>query len=215
MSRMDKLVSSVLLSLSACFAIKTFQEFQARRPLSEPKQTLARPLHITEATAIGPRANFLGNAASPYTLIEFGDYQCPPCHAAAAKIPELLERYSGRLKFTFRNFPLTGIHSSAMKAALIAECARYDGTFWKVHDALYNIDPSAFDDHSMDLAVANCYKGRNPQFLRYSVRAHEQVQQDVRTAELMGVDKTPSFVLCTPGGKVLLLSDLSQLQRDL
>lgn len=41
------------------------------------------------------------------------------------------------MRFVFRNFPLTEIHSSALPAAQFAEAAASIGQFWPAHDLLY------------------------------------------------------------------------------
>ena len=42
-----------------------------------------------------------------------------------------------RLRFVFRNFPLTEIHPEAFDAAIVAEFAGTHGQFWLAHDVLF------------------------------------------------------------------------------
>jgi protein-disulfide isomerase len=44
---------------------------------------------------------------------------------------------TGKVRYTFKNFPLTSIHSHAEKAAEAAECAGEQGKYWEMHDALF------------------------------------------------------------------------------
>jgi hypothetical protein len=51
-----------------------------------------------------------GPAEAAVTLVEYGDYECPYCGAAYLIIKELHARMGDRLRFVFRNFPITTSH---------------------------------------------------------------------------------------------------------
>jgi protein-disulfide isomerase len=83
------------------------------------------------------RDHFQGPANAPLTLVEFGDYQCPYCGAAYPVVKRLQERFGKKLRFIFRNFPLTQAHPYALVAAEAAEAAALQGKFWEMHDLLF------------------------------------------------------------------------------
>lgn len=70
------------------------------------------------------------------TIVEFGDYQCPPCKTAQETIKQISKDYSGKITFVFRNFPLS-LHANSNITALAAEAAGAQGKFWEMHDKLY------------------------------------------------------------------------------
>jgi protein-disulfide isomerase len=78
----------------------------------------------------------LGNPAAPVTIVEYGDYECPYCAAAAPILRHLVEESAGRIRLVFRNFPLADLHPYALTAALAAEAAGAQGAFWPMHDLL-------------------------------------------------------------------------------
>ena len=78
-----------------------------------------------------------GPSDAPLTLLEYGDYECPFCGLAYPIIKAVQRRFVNRLRFVFRNFPLTQIHPNAASAAETAEFAGTHGRFWKIHDGLY------------------------------------------------------------------------------
>jgi len=78
----------------------------------------------------------LGRADAPVTLVEYGDYECPPCASVAPIVGKLLEKYPETLKYEYRHFPLTGLHPGAMRAAMTAEAAGEQGKFWEMHHLL-------------------------------------------------------------------------------
>src|SRR3989344_5685329 len=75
----------------------------------------------------------LGNQSAKVTMVEFSDYQCPFCgrHFSQAE-PQLKKDYidSGKVKFYYRDFPLSQIHPGAQKAAEAARCAGDQNKYW-------------------------------------------------------------------------------------
>jgi protein-disulfide isomerase len=78
-----------------------------------------------------------GPADAPLILVEYGDYQCPYCGAAYPVVKRLQKRLGKKLRFVFRNFPLTQAHPFARIAAEAAEAAALQGKFWEMHDLLF------------------------------------------------------------------------------
>ena len=83
------------------------------------------------------RDHIQGPADAPVTLVEYGDYECPYCGAAYPIVKEVQARMGERLRFVFRNFPITTSHPHAEQAAEAAEAAAAQGSFWRMHDVLY------------------------------------------------------------------------------
>jgi protein-disulfide isomerase len=78
-----------------------------------------------------------GNVDAPVTVVEYGDYECPYCAAAAPVLQQLVDESDGRVRLVFRNFPLADRHPYALTAALAAEAAGDQGAFWPMHDLLF------------------------------------------------------------------------------
>ena len=78
-----------------------------------------------------------GSADATVTIVEYGDYECPCCAAAAPVLHRLVEESGGRVRLVFRNFPLADRHPYALTAALAAEAAGAQGAFWPMHDLLF------------------------------------------------------------------------------
>jgi len=86
---------------------------------------------------VSKRDHIQGPADAPLTLVEYGDYQCPYCGAAYPVVKRLQKTLGHKLRFVFRNFPLTQAHPYAMVAAQAAEAAALQGKFWEMHDQIY------------------------------------------------------------------------------
>jgi protein-disulfide isomerase len=78
-----------------------------------------------------------GPADAAYTLVEYGDYQCPECGRLFIVIRDLQAELGAMLRIAFRHYPLSGIHRQAQMAAEAAEAAGAQGRFWEMHDLLF------------------------------------------------------------------------------
>ena len=108
-----------------------------------PRQPAIRPAvveaPVTAAAAIHPlRYPHRGipmpsvPTDAPITIVEFSDYQCPFCRRWHEEVYEpLLAAYPGKIRFVYRNLPLTSIHPDAMSAAEAAMCAGEQDAYWQ------------------------------------------------------------------------------------
>ncbi len=87
-----------------------------------------------------------GPVNAPIELIEYADYQCPYCRKAYYIVKDIQKKFGNKVKFVFRNFPLTELHPHALHAAIAAEIAASDGKFWEMHDLLFE-NQNALDDY--------------------------------------------------------------------
>ncbi len=72
-----------------------------------------------------------------FSLVEYGDYECPYCRAASPVIEKVRQELGDRLVFAFRHFPLAELHPFALSAAVAAEGAALLGQFWPMHTLLF------------------------------------------------------------------------------
>ncbi len=87
--------------------------------------------------SVGPEDHTQGDDNADYTLVEYGDYECPHCGRAYPIVKQLQRHFGKNLRFGFRNFPLAQLHRQAESAAEAAEFAGSKGKFWEMHDLLY------------------------------------------------------------------------------
>ncbi len=101
----------------------------------------ATPMSVTDLPVDATDWRALGSPEAPVTLIEYSDFQCPYCGRYAREtFPQIAEAYvqTGKVRYVFRNFPLSSIHPQAEKAAEAAECAGEQGQYWGMHEALFS-----------------------------------------------------------------------------
>jgi protein-disulfide isomerase len=139
------------------------------------------------------RDHIQGRLEAPLTLLEYGDYECPFCGAAYPMVKDVQARMGDRLRFVFRNFPITTSHPHAEQAAEAAEAAGSQGKFWEMHDILYENQKRLGDDdlrgyaEQLDLDVAVFDRE-----LAEHVHA-ERVREDFMSGVRSGVNGTPTF----------------------
>src|SRR5436309_8822275 len=106
-----------------------------RAPQSAPAQTPLTAATPTQRIAPPDQqpAHYKGRIDAPVQLEEFGDYQCPPCGNFHPIMQRVLAQYGDRVRFSFRNYPITLKHQFAGEAAHAAEAAGLQGKFWEMH----------------------------------------------------------------------------------
>ena len=65
---------------------------------------------------VGEADPILGDANAPVTIVQFAEYQCYYCNKASPTIDALVEKYPGKVRVVFKDYPLPN-HERAMPAA--------------------------------------------------------------------------------------------------
>jgi protein-disulfide isomerase len=153
----------------------------------------APPARLT--LPVGARDHLRGSASAPLTLLEYGDFECPQCERAFGILGEVQRRFGDRLRFVFRNFPLTSSHPHAQHAAEAAEWAAAHGAFWQMHDALY-ADPRALaDGQILDRARTLGLPARSLEAAWANHTYIPRVKEDFQSGLASGVTGTPAFFI--------------------
>jgi protein-disulfide isomerase len=144
---------------------------------------------------VGDRDHVLGPATAAVTLVEYGDYECPYCRAAVSIVQELQGLLGDQLRFTFRQFPLTGSHPHAEQAAEVAEAAGAQGRFFEMHAALFENQEALEED---DLVRYAADLGLDSARIRRELNAHAyagRVREDLESGMNSEARGTPTFFL--------------------
>jgi protein-disulfide isomerase len=151
------------------------------------------------STALKPpvseRDHSEGAANAPVTLVEYGDFECPHCGRAFPIVEELRKQLGDRLRFVFRNFPLSEVHPHAEMAAESAEAAGAQGHFWEMHHALFTHQSQLDATHLMQYAS---HLRMNAAQIGEALTAHtfkDRVHEDFMSGVRSGVNGTPTFFI--------------------
>lgn len=141
-----------------------------------------------------------GDEDAPITIVEFSEYECPFCgRYVNGAYKEIVEKYikTGKVKYSFRNFPL-GFHKNAMPSAIAALCARDqkgDDMYFSYHDKLFTnqkaLDVETLKKHAKDLGL------NESEFNTCldSGKFDAQIAKDMAEAQEYGVRGTPAFFI--------------------
>lgn len=136
-----------------------------------------------------------GPSSAKVTVIEFGDFECPYCGMEEPVVTQLLQDFAGRIRFVFKEFPLSSIHPFAELAAEAALAANAQGKFWPYHDTLYANQLALAEGNLEDYAAT---LGLDTATFDRALTQHtyaSAVAADVAEGMSVGVDGTPTFFI--------------------
>jgi protein-disulfide isomerase len=137
------LAGLVLVATPAC--AQTAEIEALRRELAAVKEDLAnlrdslgRPRPIVDLTGAPTK----GNPDALVALIEFSDYECPFCIRHFRETMPLIEKNyiaTGKILYSFRDYPIDQLHPQAIKAHEAAQCGAEQDKYWPMHTTLFGV----------------------------------------------------------------------------
>jgi len=146
--------------------------------------------HLTPP--VGHTDHVQGPKDAPVTLVEYGDFECPYCGAMYAVIKAVQQAMGDRLRFVFRQFPLTSMHPHALHAAELSEAAGTVGRFWEAHDVLYE-NQSALSDRELTIYASRVGVQASGLTTAFEGAYDERIQADLESGLRSGVNGTPTL----------------------
>lgn len=151
----------------------------------------------------------LGDPNAPVTIMEFFDYLCGYCEMFHDQIfPDIKKSLidTGKVRFIFRDFPISGEQAS-VRAAAFADCAGKQGRYLEAHDALFQsyeavaagkIEEVAKEIGGLTVAkLTQCME--SPEY-KSPLTAEEltpskELAADIEEGNRLGIDGTPAFLV--------------------
>lgn len=168
-------------------------------PADVEKEIPQEPENEPEIKTLGVGDNpALGTTTAPITIIEFSDFQCPFCRRFFNDTFEKLkEEYidTGKVKFYFRDFPLTNLHPDTQKAHEAARCAADQEAFWEMHDELFRNQDELKVENLKEYAQELELDGKQFSACLDDGKYQETVNAEYKAARNFGVSATPSFFI--------------------
>jgi len=136
-----------------------------------------------------------GPAKAPVTIVEFSDYQCPYCSRAEQTVKDVLKKYGDKLHFVYRDYPLP-FHPNSNIAAQASECAKDQGKFWEMHNAMFANQGKLAQADLVETAggISGIDKDKFKACLE-SGKFKDEVQKDYDDGQKYGVTGTPTFFI--------------------
>ncbi len=149
-----------------------------------------------------------GNPAAKVTVINFDDLECPFCARMHQSLfPSTMDRYKDKVRFIYKDDPLTELHPWAMHAAVDANCiaSQSDSAYWTYVDYLHshgqeitgsdrNVTKSFEALDRIARQEATLAKLDAPKLDACIAKQDEtQVRASAKEADSLGVDGTPAL----------------------
>lgn len=158
-------------------------EPQAAAPTAAPAKV---DFNITDAD------HLRGSKDAPVVLVEFSDFQCPYCSRHHDTMKQIKDAYGDQVAWVWKQFPLTGLHPFAQKAAEASECASEQGKFWEYADKLMenqaNLSTDLFGKLASELKLDTAKFNTCLSSDKYLAK----VQADETEGTTKGVEGTPA-----------------------
>ena len=172
---------------------------------------------LAELDGIAQRGNVLGDAKAPWTLVEYGDLQCPACkYFADTTLPPVIERFvkTGKLRLELRPFGYVG-PDSLPAAAYAWAAARQDRlhSFTRLWYANQGQENSGYVTDAFARKIARGVPGLDAERVVSDAKAvpvRAKVQQTGDDFRRRGLEGTPSFLIGRTGSGTLRDLDLGQ-----
>jgi protein-disulfide isomerase len=163
------------------------------RSLSEQRRELIK---VADTPAIGPM-----NAR--VTVVEFSDMECPSCKKRATDWDALQAKLAPELKIRryLKNFPLTGSHPWAFRAASAARCffERSPELYFRYKSNIYarqeELNVAAVDTFSLAFAVDNGVPEAYFRRCYLQPQTDEKILADLAEGAAVRVRSTPSYYI--------------------
>ena len=179
-------------------ALKQVKLIKARQAYADslrPKVEVSMLLRPPSIDISYDRARVKGDPKAPVTIVEFSDYQCPFCKKTESVLSELLEKYRGRVKLAYLDFPLKEIHPRAESAAEASRCAGEQGKFWEFHDSLFADGAKLEASDLIERARTLSLKEEPFRACLASGKYQSSVNADREAGIKAGVSGTPGFFI--------------------
>lgn len=136
-----------------------------------------------------------GNAGARYTMVEFGDFQCPQCGKMEPEIFGFIEKNQNQVNLYFVHRPFALIHKWAIGASETAQIAAKYGKFWPMYQILYknqdNLEPGFMSTYANQVGISTA--NFNKDWAPHTYLA--QINASSRFCDKLGVISTPTICL--------------------
>lgn len=153
------------------------------------------PGQITGILQVHPDDPSIGNENAKVTIIEAGCFECPFTRQAVPVMKQIISYYGDKVRFVYKDFPMSSAHPGAQEAAEASHCAHEQGKYWEYFDLLFeNQGRTSFEDLVKFAEELGLDTNQFSECLA-SHKYKSKVDADFREAFRIGVYGTPTFFI--------------------
>jgi len=162
--------------------------------------------------AISSQNPILGSKSAPFTIYEFGDFQCPSCdYWFKTQEPIVVQNLvdTGKANLVWRDFII--YNSDSRVAANAAYAAGEQGKFWEFHDLLYASQGRVNSGWvTQQLMVSYAQQlGLNVTRFTQSMNSgqfNSLIDSNIQSGQEVGIQGTPTFFVVGPTGHYIMIA---------
>jgi protein-disulfide isomerase len=158
----------------------------------------------------------IGNPDADVHIVEYLDFQCPPCAKGYFILKEYLKKYPSRLYLELKYFPWTKKPHS-FESALFAECSTRQGKFWEFSHLLLKkqkLLKNLSEDDALLKFREMAHEVGLDEFDLADCTTDELVKQTIlferNEGKLLGIRQTPTYFI-----NEKMVVGVKSLQREL
>jgi len=202
----------VLVSIVALLALFFVAGYIYKNKQSEQYENISK----SEALVFQrPYSIVVGNKDAKVQLVEFFDPACGTCAQFHPYVKEIMKENEGKIKLVLRYAPF---HQNSNYAVKMLEGAREQGLFMDTLEFMFATQSYWIKHHVVQpkqlWALLANVKGldmeKMAEFMNNNKTADERIAQDLKDAETLKADKTPSYFV---NGKALQEFGLENLKK--
>lgn len=141
---------------------------------------------------------FLGNADAPVTIVAYSDFTCPYCRQAEHTLTRLMEKYKGKLRYTFKVLPKDDPASLSLAKYSTAAFYLDPEKAWKLYETLFaNVEKFERDGevYIKEVSAGLGFDYRKLKAEAASPKVEARLAVDRKEADGLGITGTPYFLV--------------------
>jgi protein-disulfide isomerase len=188
-------VITVILTVAAVAIAGALVNRELRGGASTGEEIKARLTPVEGRERVKSEGVLLGAPDAPVQLVEFSDLECPFCRKFHSAFRSAQSRFGDSVSLLYVHYPLS-MHRFARPAARASECAREQGRFGEMIDAIFagqdSLGLKTWNQFAEDATVGD--PGRFEECLEHS-RSDAMVARGMTAGGSFGVQYTPTILI--------------------
>jgi len=140
-----------------------------------------------------------GDETASIEIVQFSDFVCKYCSEQQKIIKEVIDKYPGKIRYIWKDYPEIDENSLSFKSALAGRCFFEQGLFWKFYDNINEFKGSFVED---DLLKIFNKKELNQSKFRECIRnplVLDSINNNVLEANALGINGVPFIYINNRG----------------
>lgn len=165
---------------------------------------------VPASTLLASSSRVFGRDDAAWKVVEFTDYECPPCRHADQRAREKFSHQSNVAWYVHQN-PLA-FHANARSLAQLALVAERKGKFAPVHSWLFDNSQKSYGEKVKAVSAILGVSEKDLQDEAKSRATQDALTSHIVLGQKLQITGTPTLYVIAPDGKVFLGNQVEQAE---